>query len=39
MLLGYDAQVAYVDEPTCSFMDWLIICVYVEKIWEENTPL
>ena len=28
-----------VDEAPCSIMDWLIIGVYVEKSWRENTPL
>ena len=37
--LGCDAQVICIDEAACSIMDWLIIGVYVEKSWEENTPL
>ena len=37
--LGCDAQVICIDEAPCSIMDWLIIGIYVEKSWGENTPM
>ena len=37
--LGYDAQVVCVDEAPCSIMDGMIVGVYVEKYWGDNTSL
>ena len=38
-VLGCDAQVVCVDEAPRSFMDWLIIGVYVEEGWGKYTAL